>query len=144
MHLKLIRGMRGTPLAYVVWHHIKVAYIMPGCGAYLNLDKDMTMRAHIVDSKMNLKMTQDNLDRIYLSYQCDAFKIDYAMVHQTLLKMFTDAYACVYVKLRKAMQESQAVFFDIHKLNLRRVMSRLWRERSPRNQHGGETETILL
>ena len=29
LHLKLVRGMRGTMLACVVWRHIKVAHISP-------------------------------------------------------------------------------------------------------------------
>ena len=50
LHFKLLRGMRGTPLVYVVWHHVKVAHILPGYGAYLNLDDEMIPRAPIVDS----------------------------------------------------------------------------------------------
>ena len=69
--LKIMRGMRGTLLAYVVQHHIKVAHISPGYGAYLNLDKEMIARAPIVDARSNLKMTQETLDRACLSYQID-------------------------------------------------------------------------
>ena len=39
LHLKPIRGVRGGLLAYVVWHHVNMACISPGYGAYLNLDK---------------------------------------------------------------------------------------------------------
>ena len=76
LHLKLVRGMRGTPLAYVAWCHIKVAHISSGYGAYLNLDKEMIAGAHIINTKSNLKMTQKTLDRTYLSHQVDIFKID--------------------------------------------------------------------
>ena len=42
-------------MAYVVWHHNKVAHILLGYGAYLNLDEEMIARASIVDSKLNFK-----------------------------------------------------------------------------------------
>ena len=84
LHLKLVRGMRVTPLAYVVWHHVKVAHISTGYGAYLNRDKEMIPRAPIANAKSNLKMTQETLDRVYLSHQIDTFKIDNAMVYQIL------------------------------------------------------------
>ena len=58
LHLKLIRVMRGTTLAYLVWCHIKVACISHGYGTYLNLDKDMITNAPIVNSKTNLKLNQ--------------------------------------------------------------------------------------
>ena len=38
LYLKLVRGLRGTLFAYVVWYHVKVAHISPVYGAYLNLD----------------------------------------------------------------------------------------------------------
>ena len=118
LYLKLVRGMRGTPLAYVVQCNIKVAYISPGYDAYLRLDEEMITRSPIADSRMNLKLNQEALERVYLDYWCDTFKIDNALVYQILLKMFMDMDAYVYVKQRKEMQDSQAVFFDIHKLFL--------------------------
>ena len=114
LYLKLMRGVRGTPLVYVVWHHIKVAHILPEYSAYLNLDKEMIARAHIVDAKLNLKMTEECLDRVYLSHQCDT-KIDNTLVYCILLKVFTDMDAYVNVEQRKSTQVDQAVFFDIHK-----------------------------
>ena len=48
LHLMLVRGMRGTLLAYVGQPHIKAAHFLPGYGAYLNLDKEMIVRAPIV------------------------------------------------------------------------------------------------
>ena len=39
LHLKLVRGVRGTPFAYVIRQHIKVAHILPEYYAYLNLDE---------------------------------------------------------------------------------------------------------
>ena len=42
--------MRCVPLAYVVQQHIKVMYIMPQYRAYLNLGKEMIVRALIVDT----------------------------------------------------------------------------------------------
>ena len=105
MYLKLIRGMKGTLLAYVVWHHIKVAHIPPGSGAYLNLDKEMITRAPIVDTKLNIRLNQDSLDRVYIDHQTDTFKVDNAMVYQIFSKMFTDMDAFVYVKQRRGMQD---------------------------------------
>ena len=59
-------------------------------------------------------MTQKTLDRAYLSYQVDTFKIDNALVYQIPSKMFTDMDAYVYMKQRKAMEDCQAVFFNMH------------------------------
>ena len=80
LHLKLVRGVRGTLLAYFVWCHIKVAHISSGYDAYLNLDKEM-ITAPIVNSKLNLKLNQELLDMVYLDYQDDMFKIDNALVY---------------------------------------------------------------
>ena len=90
MYLKLMRGMREVPLAYVVQGHIKIAHITPGSGTYLNLDEEMITRAPIVDARLNLRLNQDSLDRVYLDYQCDKFKNDNAMVYQILSKIFSD------------------------------------------------------
>ena len=60
-------------------------------------------------------LNHDSLDRVYLGNKCDTFKIDNAMVYQILSKMFTDMDAFVYVKQRKALQDGQAVFFNVHK-----------------------------
>ena len=79
LHLKLMRGMRGTPLDYVVWCHINVGHIYSKYGACLDLDEEMITRAPIFDAKSNFEMTQDTLDRAYLSYQVDIFKIDNTM-----------------------------------------------------------------
>ena len=51
-------------------------------------------------------MSQDTLDRAYLSHQNDTFKIDNAMVYQILSKMFTNMIAFVYVKQRKSTLDS--------------------------------------
>ena len=67
LHLKLLRVVQGVPLAYVVRHHIKVAYISPEYSAYVNLDKEMITRGLIVDAKLNLRITQECLDGVYLS-----------------------------------------------------------------------------
>ena len=88
LHLKLM-------LNYAVQCHIKVAHILPGYGAYLNLDKEMITRAPNVDSRSNLKLNQDSLDRVYLNHQCDAFKINNALVYQILSKVSTDTDAYV-------------------------------------------------
>ena len=94
LHLILVRGMRGTPLAY------EVAHMLPGYSAYLNLDEEMMTMAHIIDSKSNLKSSQDSLDRVYLDQHCDTFKIDNAFVYQILSMMFIDTDAHVYINRR--------------------------------------------
>ena len=58
LHLKLVRGVRGALLAYVVWVQVKVVHILPGYGAYLNLDKEMIIRAPTVDPKLKLKVVR--------------------------------------------------------------------------------------
>ena len=75
IYLKLMRGMRGGALAYVVQHHVKVAYIPPGSGTYLNLDEEMIIRAPIVDTRSNLRLNQDSLDRVYVGHQTDTFRL---------------------------------------------------------------------
>ena len=74
-YLKLVKGMRGTQLTYVVLCNVKVAHISPGSKAYLNLHKD---------ANSNLMMSQDTLDRVYLNHQADTFKINNAMMYQIL------------------------------------------------------------
>ena len=46
LYLKIVRGVRGVLLAYVVMHHMKVAHIPPGHDSYLNLDEEIITRAH--------------------------------------------------------------------------------------------------
>ena len=99
-----MKGMRGTPLAYVIQCHVKVAQVFPGYGAYLNLDEEMITRALIIGGRTNIKLSQDSLDRDYLDYQVDTLKIENAMVYQILLKIFTDMDAYIYAKQRKGMQ----------------------------------------
>ena len=36
----------------------------------------MITRAPIIDERLNFKLNQDSLDRVYFDYQCDTFKID--------------------------------------------------------------------
>ena len=90
MYLKLVRGIRGALLAYVVEHHIKVAHISPWSSAYLNLDEEIIPRAPSVTASLNLKICQDMLDRAYLNHQTDTWKIENSMVYQILSEMFTD------------------------------------------------------
>ena len=98
LHLRFVRGMRGTLLAYVVWCYVKVDHIASGHDTYLNLDEKMITRAPIVDTRSNLKMSQETLDRVVLSYEVDTFKIDNALLHQIISKVFTYMDAYVYVK----------------------------------------------
>ena len=39
-HFKLVRGVWGVSLAYLVRQHVKVVHILPGYVTYLNLDKE--------------------------------------------------------------------------------------------------------
>ena len=114
-YLKLMRGVRGVPLAYVVKHHVKVVHILPGHDAFLNLEEQMIARIPKVDAKLNFKTTQEALDRVYLEYQCDTLKVDNALVYLIFSKMFTDNDTYVYMKKKKSMQDGPVVYFDIHK-----------------------------
>ena len=114
LHLKLNRGVRGTLLAYVVCHHIKVAHISPQYDAYLNLDEEM-IKSHHCWCKVKPQDESESLDRAYFSYQCDTFKINKALVYQFLSKVFMNTDRYVYMKQRKSIQDGQAVFFDVHK-----------------------------
>ena len=78
-----------------------MSHILPGYGAYLNRDDKRIARAPIIDARSNLKMTQETLDRTYLSHEVDTFKIVNAMVYQILSKIFTDMDVYVYMKQRK-------------------------------------------
>ena len=116
MYLNLVRGMRKAPMAYVVQCHIKVANIPLGSGAYLNLDTEMIIRATIVDASSKLNLSQDSINRVYLDHHANTFKVDNnTIVDLILSNMFTDMDAFVYMKQRRCMQDSQAVFFDAHK-----------------------------
>ena len=106
MYLKLLRAMRGTPLAYVVQCHGKVALTPPESAAYLNLNKEMIGRALIVNTRSNLRLNQDSLDKIYANRQTDTFKVENAMVYKMFSKMFTDINVFVYLKQRRGMQDS--------------------------------------
>ena len=65
--LKLMRGVSDPPLVYVVRQPVKVAHILHGYSAYLNLDDKMIVRAPIVNAMSNIKQTQDCLSRVYVS-----------------------------------------------------------------------------
>ena len=65
----------------------------------------MIARAHIVNSKSNLKTTQQAFDRVYSENPCDTFKIDKALVYQILSKFFTDMDTYIYVKQKESTQD---------------------------------------
>ena len=50
LYLKLVRGVQGVLIAYVVRQHITVAHILPVYNVYLNFNKVMIARALIVDT----------------------------------------------------------------------------------------------
>ena len=51
LHLKLVRGIRGISLAYMVRQHVKVTHHPHGYVTCPNLDKEFIDRAPIVDMK---------------------------------------------------------------------------------------------
>ena len=81
-------------MAYVVQHHIKVVHISPGYGTYLSLDKEVITGAPIVALKLNLKMNQEAMDRVYIDHQCDTFMIDNALVYKFLSKVCKTVEQC--------------------------------------------------
>ena len=81
LHLKLMRLMSVFLLAYVVRCHIKVTSIPPGHDAYINLDENMFNAAPIFDAKLNLRMTQITLVRVYINFQCNIIKCGNALIH---------------------------------------------------------------
>ena len=95
LHRKLLRGVREVSITYMVYHHIKVAHIPPEHDTYLNLDEKIIARAPIVNGKLNIKLTQDILNRAYSDHQCGTFKIDNPLVYQTLFKNFMDMSAYI-------------------------------------------------
>ena len=50
LHLRLVKGLRGVPLSYVIRQHVKAVYVSPGYSAYLNLHKEMISRAPIINA----------------------------------------------------------------------------------------------
>ena len=96
--LKLIIRVSGVSLAYVVRQHVKVAHISSGYFASLNLAEQMIARAPIDETKSNPKQTHDYLNRAYVIWQCDVFKINNALVYYILSKVFMDTEAYVYMK----------------------------------------------
>ena len=50
-----------------------------------------------------------------ISWQCDTFKLDNALVYHNLLKIFIDTDACMYMTHRKSKYNGWAAFFDINK-----------------------------
>ena len=87
--------------------NIKVAHISSGYSTYLNHDNEMIARDTIVYAKSDLMLRQECLDRVYIRYLCDTFKINNAFVYH-FLKVFTDIDTYV------VMQDEQDVFFTIH------------------------------
>ena len=85
-----------------MWFCTTLWLLSPGYGTCLNLDEEKIARAPIVNASSNLKVSQDVLDRAYLSLQADTLKIDNAMVYQMLSKMFSDSETFVYVKQIKS------------------------------------------
>ena len=71
LYLKLMKGVREVPSAYMVHCHVKVALVPSGYNAYLNLDQEMIATAFIVDKKLNFNKTWVIFDRTYPDYRCD-------------------------------------------------------------------------
>ena len=141
LHLKLVRGMRGIPLAYVVWCHIKVAHISPGYGTYPNLDKEIIARDPIINSRSSLKLSQDSLDRAYLDHQCDTFNIDNALVYQILSNIFMDMDAYVYVKQKKGCRMIKQCSLKFTSNFLALIM---WPDRLQKQKKSYKTTTTMV
>ena len=71
----------------------------------------MIARTPIVNTRSNLRLNQDSLDRVYGDHQTDTFKVYIAIMYQ----MFSNMDTFVYVKQRRGMQDGQAVLFDVQK-----------------------------
>ena len=99
-----------------------------------------------MDASSNLRLSQDSLERVYVDHQADTFNVDNAMVYQIFSKMFTDMDAFVYVKQRRGTQDSQAVFFNVHKHFLypdHMARQAAGAERKVQNSHyDGERKTL--
>ena len=91
----------------------------------------MITKAPIVDSRSDLKLNQETLDRTYLDHPCDTFKINNAMVYQILSKMFMDMDNYIYVKQRKSMQDGQCFSMSISNF----LALSMWSGR-PQSQNG--------
>ena len=115
LYLKIMRGVRGVLLAWVVRQHVKVTHISSWYSVNQNLGEKMIARAPITDTQLTLKLTWYCLDGAYVSCLCDTFKINNSLAHHILSKIFTSMGTYVYMKQRKSMQDGQAVFYDIHK-----------------------------
>ena len=61
--------------------------------AYLNLDMEWLP---MDNEKLNLKMNQECLDRAFVSWHCDTFKINNVLVFHILWKIFMEMDAYVY------------------------------------------------
>ena len=70
LHLSLMEGVWGAPVAYVVRQLVKVVHISPKYDAYLKIDEELIARAPIIDTKSNIKRIQDGLDRKVISLPC--------------------------------------------------------------------------
>ena len=101
----------------------------------------MITRAPIVDSKLNLKMNQKSLNRVYLDHQCDTFRTGNTLVYHILSKIFPDKGDYIVMKKRKSMQDGSAVFFDIHKLFLARTM---WPDRQQQQKESCKPLTMVV
>ena len=109
IHLKLVKGVRGVQLEYMFRQHGKMAYMSP------EYDEEIISWVCIVNTKLNLKQTQDSQDRAYVIWHCDTFIKDNASVYHILSKFFKDKGIYVLVKQRKSRQDGQAVLFNICK-----------------------------
>ena len=70
------------------------------------------LQCSIVDAKSSIKVTQDDTDRAFVSWHCDKFKTDNALMYHILSKIFIDRWIWIH-KERKSNQDG--VFFNINK-----------------------------
>ena len=65
LHFEL-KGDVGFLLAYLIKQHDNIACISSDYSIYLNHDEDMIAKAPIIDTRPDLMMTQNSLDRVFL------------------------------------------------------------------------------
>ena len=66
LYLKLVRGVRGVLLAYVIWCHIKVPHFPNKSDKYHNFDMEMTARAFIVNKMSISRHSEVSLEEFQL------------------------------------------------------------------------------
>ena len=92
---------------------MNVPHILLRYGAYLNLDKEIITSATIIDAKLNLELNHEALNKVYLGYQ---YIQDWQCLGVSNPLDGVHGHICLCLhETEKGTQDSQAVFFAIHK-----------------------------